>query len=142
MFRNYIIIIILFPSRFPFDHRTPTAYALVTAFITISYVPYINPIMAVDLLFLGCCIYISEFFKDLQGEAITLDYSMLYKNEEKDSDKFRENLISFVDQHNRVIGLVKKMENVFGEIFIIQYVGSIFSICSQAYLSTLVRDKY
>lgn len=98
--------------------------------------------MAVDLLFLGCCIYISALFKDLQGEAITLDYPKLFKSKEKDLDKFRENLISFVDQHTRVIGLVKKMENVFGEIFIIQYVGSIFSICSQAYLSTLVSDKY
>lgn len=126
--------------RFSFDHEKPLPYILLTVFFWITTTVYLNPILSIDTLFLGSCYHIAAFFKDLQGVAISLEYFKLYRNGEGGMKMFLWGFSSFVDQHNRLLKLVHKMEDVFGEIFVIQYIGSMFSICSQAYISTLVSD--
>lgn len=96
-----------------------------------------NPIISVDVLFLGCALHIAAFFKDLQRQALTLDFPRLTR---EDHGRFLENIRSFVDQHNRIIDLVREMEEIFGVIFIVQYMGAMFAICTQAYLSLLVSS--
>lgn len=93
-----------------------------------------------DALFVGCSLHIESFFKDLQGQALNLEFGRLYDIlDGRKNKKFLDKVRSFVDYHNQVIDLVRRLERIYGSIFLVQYLGAMFSICTQAYLSTLVR---
>lgn len=127
--------------RLPFDYKTPTIFAATYAYVVLSIVPYINPILSVDALFLGCALHIESFFKDLQGQAMNLEFGRLYdRRDERRNNTFLDNVRLFVDYHNQVIDLVRRLERIYGSIFLVQYLGAMFSICTQAYLSTLVSQ--
>lgn len=128
-------------SRLPFDIQKPILYESFYAFFVISMIPYINPIIAMDTLFMGLSLQISALFTDLQGQALNIEFGQLYKGKyenETNLHSFVERIRRFVQNHNDIIDLVDQMENIFGGIFVVQYVGAIVSLCTQAYLSTLV----
>lgn len=108
--------------------------------MAISTIPYLSPILTVDALFLGCGLHIAAFFKDLQVQALSLADPCRHQTMNTFcQDLFLRKIRLFVEQHNQVIDLVQGMQEIFGGVFIVQYVGAMFIMCTQAYLSTLVR---
>lgn len=127
--------------RLPYNIKSPTAHAISYICILFSLFPYMNPILAIDTLFMSISLHICVLFKDLQGEALNIEFGKLYKDDLKSNSEFLDNIRSFVQHHNQIIDLVGKLQDVFGGIFVVQYIGAIFSLCSQGYLFTLVRTK-
>lgn len=136
----FLLKYILLAFRFPFDFKTPKKYFVLYLCVAISTIPYLSPILAVDALFLGCGLHIAAFFKHLQVQALSLGDDAA-ENETRTTfsqDQFLRKTRLFVEQHNKIIDLVQGMLEIFGGVFIVQYVGAMFIMCTQAYLSTLV----
>ena len=123
---------------FPFDYKTPVNHAIVMISLVLITFPYINPILSIDIMFLGSANYVVAYFKDLQAEFISLQDLKLERNGQRTDKEFLERMGSLIDHHNRLFSLVHKMEDVFGDILVTQFAGAMFCFCSLGYLSILV----
>lgn len=124
--------------RIPFPFQTPIVHACVYLYVVVSTYPYINPILSVDALFLGCALHIGALFRGLHEQAKSLELEKIKANDRQKHWLFLQNIKSFVARHSEIIELVRQMEQIFSGIFIVQFMGAMCSICIQAYLSTLV----
>lgn len=72
-------------------------------------------------------------FKDLKSNISRVDRDTV---SEKD---FKKQMSFLINYHNRILELMDQIESVFNRLFFTQFVGTIFILCSQSYLATMVR---
>lgn len=88
---------------------------------------------------MGMCIHINGLFKELEYRYKSVGHSVTQGRISK--REFRNNYKHCIDFQNDIYAIVKDTEKVFGNIFFIQFIGTIIIVCSQAFLGTQVRDK-
>lgn len=89
--------------------------------------------MAIDTIFMGLCLHAVALFKDLKSNISRVDRDTV---SEKD---FKKQMSFLINYHNRILELMDQIESVFNRLFFTQFVGTIFILCSQSYLATMVR---
>jgi odorant receptor len=106
-----------FLSRFPFDNNYFPVYQIV--FVVISYALFvvILPLVGIDGILFGFCLYIAGQFQIVEQAIIHLtDFND--DDIEERNKKIRKSLIEIVRHHNECIELTKKVSRMY-EIIVI-----------------------
>lgn len=82
---------------------------------------------------MGLCLHTVALFKDLKSNLLQVDNDFL-----SDGD-FKRQMAFLISYHNQILDLMADIEATFSRLFFTQFVGTIFILCSQSYLATMVR---
>lgn len=85
---------------------------------------------------MGLCLHTVALFKDLKGSLIKVDEEMSEETE------FKSAMNPLIDYHNQILALMEEIQSAFSGIFFTQFVGTIFILCSQSYLGSMVSEVH
>lgn len=94
-----------------------------------------NCIVGIDTIFMGLCLHTVALFKDLKASIQQVD------KESSLDEKFRRKMLSLINYHNQILELMAEIESTFNRLFFTQFLGTIFILCSQSYLATMVGGE-
>lgn len=95
-----------------------------------------NCIVAIDTIFMGLCLHGVALFKDLKENIAKLD-----DNPVANSSVFVHEMGLLMNYHDQILDLMKEIEATFSRLFFTQFIGTIFILCSQSYLATMVNRR-
>lgn len=122
-----------------FDLQVSPAYEIMYITFALSFVPDVFFAYSPDFLFMGMCIHIHGLFKELECRFKEVGTSVTQGRISK--RQFRDNYKHCIDFQNEIYAIVTDTQNVFGNIFFTQFIGTIIIVCSQAFLGTQVRGN-
>lgn len=126
----------LYPSFYCFSFFfdvTESPYFEIAYFVSAIGIPACaNCIVAIDTIFMGLCLHTVALFKDLKSNISRVDRDTVSNKD------FKKQMSFLINYHNRILELMDQIESVFNRLFFTQFVGTIFILCSQSYLATMV----
>lgn len=125
------------PYASPFaDFKSSPTYEFTYVTFALSFGPDVFFAYSVDFVFMGMCVHIYGLFKELEHRFQNVGVSVNGRRISK--RQFRENYKNCIDFQNEIYEIVKATEDVFVNIFGVQFIGTIIIICTQAFLATQV----
>ena len=88
--------------------------------------------IGIDGIFMGLCLHTIALCKDLKNNLQRVDegtYSEV---------QFKRKMNELILYHNQILDLMAQIRSTFSRLFFAQFVGTIFILCSQSYLATMV----
>lgn len=113
-----------------FDLESSPAYEIAYFIAAIGIPACANCIVAIDGIFMGLCLHAVALYRDLKDR--------LRETDTCGPAKFARNMKRAVKYHVEIGDMVRGIERVFSRIFFVQFNGTIFILCSQSYMATLV----
>lgn len=87
-------------------------------------------------LFTGISFHIHGLFTELKCR---LEMIKINGVEANNGNRFTDHYKNCIDFQNKVLGIVKDTEEIFGPVFFSQYMNTIITVCLHSYLATHVR---
>lgn len=120
------------PYASPFYNlQSSPTYEIVYVEFAISFPPDAFFAYSMGFLFMGISLHIHGLFLELECRFRNLDMTQGRR-------QFREDCNKCIDFQNEIYEIVKDTQDVFANIFFVQFMGTIIIVCSQAYLATQV----
>lgn len=122
-----------FASPF-FDFQSSPAYEVCYTMFAVAFTPLVLYVFSLAFLFMGIAVHINGLFMDLEYRFEHIGLSS--KGRRVGRRKFRENYKNCIDFQNDIFEIVKDTEDVFANIFFVQFTGTIVIVCIQSYAAT------
>ena len=130
------------PFANPFlDLESSPTYEIYFIHVTVSFTADTYFVFAVDLLFMGFCVHIYGLFQELAMQVKSTKDALEWRHK-VGRREFRRHFKKMIDFQREIYGIVKDLEELFGGIYCVLFIGTIFNVCIHSYLATQVSYGY